>query len=227
MPTSRGRSQALKSLPHQKRFPGILLGIALALLVQAFPAGAEITSHLATSTTPVTCKLDKVERSWGIRPFMINGYQTMVEPRIAFIKRKVNYSEVIEYSWRPMLIKDMPHKERIDRVQFSFNRYYYTGEDKRSFYGAGIGGNIILFNQALKDWGKERSIDVQDGVNGLGRVFFGHKLSEIKFLGETYPIVARVDGIFSPPYEFGGNLGEAGTRLTFTEVRGGLSFSIE
>ncbi|MFZ2959169.1 MAG: hypothetical protein WA705_19970 [Candidatus Ozemobacteraceae bacterium] len=227
MLTPRGGPSTLKNPFPRGLCANILLVILFTLLVQVFPAHAEITSHLATSTATASHKLDKVARSWGVNLFMVNGYQTMIEPRIAFIKRKSGHSEVIEYSWRPMIIKDMPHKERIDHIKFSFNRYYFTGKNKRSFYGAGIGGNIILFNQALKDWGKERSIDLKDGVNGLGRVFIGHKLSEIKFMGDTYPVVVRVDGILSPPYDFGGNLGQAGNRLTFTEVRAALNFSVE
>ncbi|MBF0500883.1 MAG: hypothetical protein HQM09_12165 [Candidatus Riflebacteria bacterium] len=217
-----------------RRVASVIIGVILTFFVMTPPADAQIkarpatgTENLATNTENIQPKLDKVERSWGLRPFRMSGYQTFVEPRIAFIKRKKDFSEVIEYSWRPLLILDMPHKERIDRIQFSFNRYYFTGPEKRSFYGGGLGGNIILFNQSLKSWGKDRALDLKDGVNGLGRVFLGYKWREIRFLGETYPVVLRVDGIFSPSYEFGGNLGRAGDKLNLTEIRGGLSFSIE
>jgi len=172
--------------------------------------------------------LEKVERSFGARWFSMKGYKDFFEPRVAFIKRKSSFSEVIEYCWRPLVIYDMPHKERIDRIQFSFNRYYYSGKEKKLFYGAGAGGNVILFSQKLKDWGKKfADLDLHDGVAGLCRVFLGYKLSEFKLGRTVYPIVFRVDGYFSPPYKFGAVLGHAGEELKLTEINAGISFSIE
>ncbi len=173
-------------------------------------------------------KLDKVDRSFGLRWFQKDGYRDFFEPRVAFIKRKEGYSEVIEYAWRPLEIYDMPHRERIDRVQCCYNRYFFSGPERRLFYGAGVGGNIVLFNQKLKDWGTEHgNIDLKDGVNGLGRVFVGYKVSEFTFGRTTYPVVVRVDGFFSPPYRFGGTLGRAGDELELTEIKADVAFSIE
>ena len=171
--------------------------------------------------------LDKVERDWGLRPFKKNGYRMLAEPRISFIKRKPDYSEVVEYSWQPLIIEKMPHHERIDRIRFSFNRYYFTGRERRIFYGGGLGGNIILFNHELKDWAVANNLSLKDGVNGLGRLFFGYKFSEFTFNKWTYPVVFRVDAIISPAYKFGGNLGEAGDRLELNEITAGLSLGIE
>ena len=190
-------------------------------LPPATPAGKAVSQ---TAKGPV---FDKVDRDWGLRPFMKNGYQTLVAPRISFIKRKDLYSEVVEYSWQPLIIKNMPHHERIDRVQFSFNRYYFLGPDRKIFYGGGLGGNIILFNHDLKEWGTRNNINLKDGVNGLGRLFLGYKFREFTFNRWTYPIVFRVDATFSPAYKFGGNLGEAGDRLELTEIKAGLSLGIE
>ncbi len=172
-------------------------------------------------------KLDKVERSFGAGFFRRSGYQTFLEPRVSFVKRKERYSEVIEYSWRPMLIKDMPHKERIDHLRCSINRYYYAGKDKKIFYGGGIGGNVILFNDKLKEYAQARKLHLRDGVNGLARVFAGYKVTDFQFGKATYPVVLRVDAFFSPPYKFGGEIGQAGNQLRLTEVVGGISFSIE
>lgn len=172
-------------------------------------------------------KLDKVEMDWGFSYFRLNGYRDSLEPRVAFIKRKSRYSEVIEYSWRPMEIYAMPHKERIDRIRCLFNRYYFSGPRKLIFYGFGVGGNIVLFNDRLKDWAKTRGISLRDGVLGTGRLFVGYKLRDFTFLKKTYPVVVRVDGHFSQDYKFGGELGRAGTRLDLSEIRLGLNFSIE
>lgn len=171
--------------------------------------------------------LDKVDRDWGLRPFKKNGYQMLAEPRISFIKRKPEYSEVVEYSWQPLIIEKMPHHERIDRIRFSFNRYYFSGRERRIFYGGGLGGNIILFNHELKDWATANNLSLKDGVNGLGRLFFGYKFSEFTFNKWTYPVVFRVEAIISPAYKFGGNLGEAGDRLELNEITAGLSLGIE
>lgn len=199
-------------------------------LPQPLPPAAPSSSSDVTAKAEQTAKgpvFDKVDRDWGLRPFMKNGYQPMVEPRISFIKRKDMYSEVVEYSWLPLIIKEMPNRERIDRVQFSFNRYYFTGPERKIFYGGGLGGNIILFSHDLKTWGTRNNINLKDGVNGLGRLFFGYKFSEFKFNRWTYPVVFRVDAMFSPAYKFGGLLGEAGDRLELSEIKAGLSLGIE
>ncbi|MBI3037998.1 hypothetical protein HYY75_02950 [bacterium] len=171
--------------------------------------------------------IDKTERSFGLRWFRMNGYHDFVEPRIAFIKRKSGNSEVIEYSWRPMRIVKMPNHERIDRIQCSFNRYFFGGRKKNIFYGFGAGGNVILFNKKLHEWGKQRKIFLSDGVNGLGRLFAGYKLRDISVGKTKYPLVFRVDGLFSPPYRFGGELGRAGDKLKLSEVTANFAFSIE
>jgi hypothetical protein len=126
-----------------------------------------------------------------------------------------------------MQIHDMPHKERIDLVRFSYNRYFFSGPEKKMFFGGGVGGNIILFNDKLKDWASDRGISLKDGLNGLGRLFLGFKIREFPFNKTVYPIVFRVDAMISPPYKFGGELGHAGDRLKLTEITAGISFSIE
>ncbi|MBF0407945.1 MAG: hypothetical protein HQM10_11360 [Candidatus Riflebacteria bacterium] len=191
-------------------------------------ASQSLDSQQAIASQPKkVSERGKVERSLGLGYFRMDGYTDFVEPRLSFIKRKNSYSEVVEYSWRPMFIKDMPNKERIDRVQFTINRYYFTSPAKKFFYGGGLGGNFIFFNKGLKDWGKERSIDLKDGINGLARLFIGWKISEFKFLKTVYPLVFRVDASFSPPYKFGGTLGRAGEEIKLTQIFAGLSFSIE
>ncbi len=202
-----------------------LLALFLSLLGPAI-AGAGLLPPPGEEKKPV--RLEKVERSFGVRWFRKEGYKDFFEPRIAFVKRKEGFSEVIEYAWRPMEIFDMPHRERIDRVQCLYNRYYFAGPDRRLFFGAGVGGNIVLFSQKLKDWAKQNgTIDLKDGVNGLGRVFVGYKVSQIALGKKTYPIVVRVDGFFSPDYKFGGTLGRAGDRLDLTEIKADVGLSIE
>lgn len=187
------------------------------------PASAGETPSGTASGVPV---LEKVAPEFGARWFRKNGYKDFFEPRVAFIKRKTGYSEVIEYSWRPMVPFGMRNDERIDRVQFSFNRYYYNGP--RIFYGGGLGGNVILFTQALKDIAKDRhKLDLKDGVNGLARVFAGYKIRDFKFGKYRFPLVARVDAVFSPDYKFGGELAQSGDKIKLTEVTGGLALSIE
>lgn len=198
--------------------------LPVGALPHPLPPTPEGKGSSQTAKGPV---YDKVDRDWGLRPFMKNGYQPMVAPRISFIKRKEMYSEVVEYSWQPLIIKNMPNRERIDRVQFSFNRYYFTGPNHKIFYGGGLGGNIILFNHDLKDWGTRNNINLKDGVNGLGRLFLGYKFSQFTFNRWTYPVVFRVDATFSPAYKFGGILGEAGDRLELNEIQAGLSLGIE
>lgn len=171
--------------------------------------------------------LDKVKRSFGLGWFRKKGYVDFVEPRVSFVKRADQTSDVIEYSWRPMQIYNMPHKERIDLIRFSLNRYFFLGSDKKIFYGGGLGGNVVLFSNKLKDWANQRKFSVKDGVNGLGRVFCGYKIRDYEFMGELYPIVLRFDAVFSPPYRFGGPLGDAGEKLKLTEVTFGIAFSIE
>ncbi|HNW35805.1 MAG TPA: hypothetical protein PKM25_12780 [Candidatus Ozemobacteraceae bacterium] len=183
----------------------------------------EGSEEKAASGTPV---LEKVLPEFGARWFRKSGYKDCFEPRVAFIKRKNGYSEVIEYSWRPMVPFGMKNDERIDRVQFSFNRYYRNGP--RIFYGGGIGGNVILFTQALKDLAKTQyKLALKDGVNGLGRIFAGYKIRDFSFGKYKFPLVARVDAIFSPAYEFGGELGRSGDKMKLTEITGGLALSIE
>jgi len=182
----------------------------------------------SSPTEPSKLKLEKVERSFGAGYFRMHGYKDFIEPRISFIKRKSDRSsEVIEYAWRPMQLADFPHKERIDRIRFSFNRYFYSGKDLRLFFGTGVGGNVILFNDKLKEYGRTNNLNLRDGVNGLGRVFVGYKVSEVEFNKVKYPVVLRVDSFFSPAYKFGGNLGKAGDKLKLSEVIGGVSFSVE
>ncbi|MBF0545163.1 MAG: hypothetical protein HQM08_12045 [Candidatus Riflebacteria bacterium] len=181
----------------------------------------------AASSPKRITKFGKVEQSWGLRYFHSSGYVDFVEPRISFIKKKAQQSETIEYGWRPMLIQNMPNKERIDRVQFTFNHYFFTSPKKNVFYGAGVGGNFIFFSQSLKNWAHDRNINLKDGINGLGRIFLGCKVGEFKLFKTVYPLVIRVDAAFSPPYKFGGTLGKAGDQIKLTEVYGGLGFSIE
>ena len=203
-----------------RRLP-VLLFLLLLLLLAPGMCGAEEPASSAFV-------LEKVDRQFGFGFFRANGYKDSIEPRVTFIKRKPTYSEAIEYSWRPMQLHDMPHKERIDRIRCTFNRYQFLGKDRRMFYGAGLGGNIILFNKQLKDWGKRyRNIGVQDGVNGLVRLFGGYKVSEFTLGKTVYPIVLRIDAFFSPPYRFGASLHKAGEELTLSEVTAGINFSIE
>ncbi|MBP7633071.1 hypothetical protein KBA41_02795 [Candidatus Ozemobacteraceae bacterium] len=195
----------------------------IVLIWMCVPAGAAEEAGTTASGAPV---LEKVAPEFGARWFTKNGYKDFFEPRIAFIKRKIGYSEVIEYSWRPMVPFGMKNDERIDRVQFSFNRYYYNGP--KIFYGGGVGGNIILFTDALKDLGKARyNLDLKDGVNGLFRAFAGYKIRDFKFGKYKFPLVARVDAIYSPPYEFGGDLAASGNKIKLTEVTAGLALSVE
>ncbi|RCK78666.1 MAG: hypothetical protein OZSIB_1193 [Candidatus Ozemobacter sibiricus] len=208
--------------------PFLRLAVVVLVLSLLGPAraGAGLLPPPGEEKKPV--KLEKVERSFGVRWFRKEGYKDFFEPRVAFIKRKPHFSETIEYAWRPMEIFDMPHRERIDRVQCLYNRYYFAGHERRLFYGAGVGGNIVLFNQKLKDWAKQhRNIDLQDGVNGLGRLFVGYKVSQITLGKKVYPVVVRVDGFFSPDYRFGGTLGRAGDRLELSEIKADVGLSIE
>lgn len=202
--------------------------LGLSLLFSLSPIFA---ADVASTTEDTAKKIvrEKVETSLGMGWFRKNGYVDFVEPRVSFVKRKKDFSEVIEYDWRPMQIFNMPHKERIDVIRCSFNRYYYSGQEKKIFYGFGLGGNILLFNSNLKDWGAERGLSLKDGVNGLGRLFGGYKVAEVQvpFLKTKYPVVVRFDAIFSPTYKFGGYLGAAGDRLKLTEFSVGLGFSIE
>lgn len=211
----------MKSLPFLRLLLPVLFIICGGL------AAADPATPIASSSAPDPNRPEKVERDWGVGYFRLNGYHDFLEPRISFIKRKPDYSEVIEYSWRPMEIVDMPHHERIDRIRCLINRYYFAGRERRFFYGAGLGGNIILFNDDLKDWAKTRGISLQDGVHGAGRLFLGYKLREIRFMKKLYPVVARLDAHISPDYKFGGYLGRAGDRLELSEIKLGLSFSIE
>lgn len=208
----------------------ILLPLAFGLfLVSA--ASAETGKEKETgeeSSVKKPAVIDKVERSFGARFFNMKGYVDFIEPRVAFIKRKPDFSEVIEYSWRPMLIHDMPHKERIDRIQCSFNRYYYIDKQKKVFVGAGVGGNIVLFSEKLKDWARTNAkVNLRDGINGLGRVMAGYKIRDIPFGKWKFPLVVRADAFFSPPYRFGAALGDAGEKLKLTEAKIGLALSVE
>jgi len=194
----------------------------------AAPTDAGLLSASPSSEGKKPAVFEKVKPSFGIKWFRKDGYRDFFEPRVAFIKRKERFSEVIEYSWRPMEIFNMPHRERIDRVQCCYNRYWYNGPEKRIFFGGGFGGNIILFNQKLKDWAKANAkVNLKDGVNGLGRVFAGYKVSEFKFGKTVFPVVIRVDGFFSPPYKFGATIGRAGDQLKLTEVKADVALSIE
>jgi hypothetical protein len=201
-------------------FPVVLLLIftSVALFGQGTEKPAEPKKEL---------KLQKAERSFGAGWFRKSGYKDFIEPRVSFYKRKGDYSEVVEYAWRPMVIHGLSNKERIDVIRFLYNRYYYFGREKRVFGGVGVGGNALMFSRELKDWAMLRKIDLKDGLSGLGRVAFGYKFSQFKFGKKVYPLVVRIDGYFSPPYRFGGNLGAAGDKLKLTEITGGLSFSIE
>lgn len=199
----------------------------LLFLGASLSGSAETASSTATGTASLRDRPEKVERDWGMGYFRLNGFHDFVEPRIAFVKRKSDYSEVIEYSWRPMEVVDMPEHERIDRIRCLINRYYFSGPERRFFYGAGVGGNIVLFNNDLKDWAKARGFALKDGVQGAGRVFVGYKIREVRFMGKLYPVVARVDAHISPDYNFGGNLGRAGNQLELSEIKFGLNFSIE
>jgi len=171
--------------------------------------------------------LDKVETNWGLSPFRKEGFYDFVAPRVSFIKRLGDHAEVIEYVWQPLRIYDMPDHERIDRLQFTYNRYQYAGAARRFFYGAGVGGNVILYNRNLKDWAAARGIALRDGVTGLGRVFAGYVLRQVRFLKYRYPLVFRVEAVITPDVKFGGELGRAGHRLETSEIRAGLSFSVE
>ena len=71
-----------------------------------------------------TYQLEEAERNFGFGFFSQKGYKDFIEPRVSFVKRHGESSEVIEYSWRPMEIYDMPHKERIDIIRCSFNKYF-------------------------------------------------------------------------------------------------------
>ncbi|HEY9069394.1 MAG TPA: hypothetical protein VIV61_04000 [Candidatus Ozemobacteraceae bacterium] len=198
-----------------------LLLLTLLFAVPQASAGEEAAKH--ASGTPV---LEKVSPEFGARWFRKEGYKDFFEPRVSFVKRKTGYSEVIEYSWRPMVPFGLKNDERIDRVQFSFSRYYYSGP--RIFYGAGVGGNIILFTEGLKDLAKARyNLDVKDGVNGLGRVFAGYKLRDFTFGKYKFPLTLRIDAVFSPDYKFGGEMGRAGDKIELTEITGGFAFSVE
>jgi len=197
--------------------------LLLFLLLITPGAFAEGESSKPASGTPV---LEKVSPEFGARWFRKDGYKDFFEPRVSFVKRKSGYSEVIEYSWRPMVPFGMRNDERIDRVQFSFSRYYYSGP--KIFYGAGVGGNIILFTDGLKDLAKTRyNLDVKDGVNGLGRVFAGYKLRDFSFGKYKFPLTLRIDAVFSPDYKFGGEMGRAGDKIELTEITGGFAFSVE
>lgn len=209
----------------RKRF--LVIALFLFLISQSCVEAYSFEDPPPTKPEKKPPKLEKVERSPGLGYFRKNGFKDFFEPRVAFIKRRERHSEVVEYAWRPMVLHDMPAKERIDLVRFSINRYYFSGPEKKIFYGGGLGGNIILFNNALKDWGKLHSLSLKDGVNGLGRVFVGMKFSEFRFGKTTYPVVFRADAFFSPPYRFGGNVGKAGEELMLTEITAGISFSIE
>lgn len=200
---------------------------AYLLLIVLLFSGSAVFCEEPVSSEEVT-KIEEAERSFGLGYFRMKGFRSFVEPSISFIKRKEGYSEVIEYSWRPLWIRHMPDNVRIDRIRFSFNRYYYSGSEKKIFYGAGLGGHLVLFNRALKDWAKvNRGLDLKDGLNALGRVFFGYKLHEITFGKTVYPVVLRFDAFLSPDYKFAGELGRAGEKLRLTEFKLGISFSIE
>lgn len=200
-----------------------VIASVIIIIMTCLPARAAEESGTTASGTPV---LEKVAPEFGARWFRKDGYKDFFEPRVAFIKRKSGYSEVIEYSWRPMVPFGMKNDERIDRVQFSFNRYYYKGP--KIFYGGGVGGNIILFTDGLKDLGKTGyKLDLKDGVNGLFRAFAGYKIRDFTFGKYKFPLVARVDAIYSPPYEFGGDLAGCGDRIKLTEVTAGLALSVE
>lgn len=204
--------------------------ILLIILLFAFvkPLSALESEPGETAHASESLHIEKAERNLGCGWFKTKEFKAFIEPSISFVKRKADYSEVIEYSWRPLLIRDMPKKERIDRIRFSYNRYQYAGSRKQFFYGGGVGGHIILFTRKLKDWAQENvALDLKDGVNGLGRVFCGYKLREISIGKTVYPVVLRVDGFFSPAYEYGGRLGRAGEKLNLTEVKVALAFSIE
>lgn len=182
----------------------------------------------AEETASRSFTLEQAEQNFGVGFFRREGFKSFIEPRVSFVKRKPGKSEVIEYSWRPMVLDDMPHRERIDLIRCSFNFYRFPQNNKKVFYGAGVGGNVVLFNEKLKDWAKtHRNIDLKDGVNGLGRLFLGCKLQDFTFANKVYPVVARVDAFFSPPYRFGASLHRAGEELKLTEVTFGISFSIE
>ncbi|HNV68769.1 MAG TPA: hypothetical protein PKO06_03665 [Candidatus Ozemobacteraceae bacterium] len=209
------------------RHPLLLVLIVLWFVGTFGVLQADENASATTTTNKPDNRPDKVERDWGVGYFRLNGYHDFVEPRISFIKRKPHYSEVIEYSWRPMEVVDMPKHERIDRIRCLINRYYFTGRERRFFYGAGLGGNIVLFNDDLKDWAKSRGLSLEDGVHGAGRVFVGYKIREVRFMKKLYPVVARIDAHISPDYKFGGILGRAGDRLELSEIKFGLNFSIE
>lgn len=205
--------------------------LKVVVLVLFFSSGLPGCADTATGSADANTKRldrpEKVDRDWGVGYFRLNGYRDFLEPRISFIKRKPDYSEVIEYAWRPMVISDMPHNERIDRIRCLINRYYFAGRNRRFFYGAGLGGNIILFNDDLKDWAKARGLTLEDGVHGAGRLFAGYQVREIRFMKKLYPVVIRVDAHISPDYKFGGTLGRAGDRLELSEIKLALNFGIE
>ena len=88
--------------------------------------------------------------------------------------------------------------------------------------------DFSLFTDGLKDLGKTRyNLDLKDGVNGLFRAFVGYKIRDFAFGKYKFPLVARVDAIYSPPYEFGGDLAGCGDRIKLTEVVAGLALSVE
>ncbi len=220
------KNRLIPSIAIVLLFCGLLIVAAPAIVLAGEPANPVAAGDGSGSDKP-PLKLEKAERNFGWGWFSKSGYQSFIEPRVAFVKRMAKYSESVEYSWRPMVLKNMPHKERIDQLRFSFNRYYYSGRDRKVFYGAGLGGNAILFNRELKDWGNANGLSLKDGINGLGRLFAGFKFSEFKFNNKVYPLVLRADAFISPDFKFGGNVGEAGDRIKLTEFQIGIAFSIE
>lgn len=201
--------------------------VVVVLLFCSMAAQAVENASDSKDTSPKKKSLEKIQPAFGCGYFIVKGYKTFLEPRVSFVKKKNDFSEVIEYSWRPMVLKGTPRSERIDRVRLGFNRYYFTGKDKRIFFGGGIGANVILFNDDLKKYGDANKLNLKDTVRGLGRVFVGYKISKVKVFNTEYPIVFRVDAFGSPDYKFGGELARAGDRLKLTEVTAGLGFSIE
>ena len=204
------------------------LSLFIALLSLALLPSWCSASEPAARTASPPFEIEPAERNFGFGFFRQKGYKDFIEPRVSFVKRRGLTSEAIEYSWRPMQIHDMPHKERIDIIRCSFSKYFFTNPSRTAFFGVGLGGNVILFNQKCKDWAKQNAkIDLKDGVNGLGRFFLGYRLSTFTFGKTEYPVVARFDAFICPDYNFGGRLGHAGEKLELSEYKVGVNFSYE
>lgn len=217
-------------LHKNKYYISILVGVFLLsyLFLYNFATQASILPPpTSQSEDKKPKKLPKVTKSFKLDWFKKNGYKDFIEPKVSFIKRKKNKSEVIEYSYRPMLIHDMPNKERIDRIQSSYNFYFFP-RSRKHYYGVGIGANIILFSNKLKEWAlANRNKELKNGVHPFMRFIVGHKITDFKFNNFKYPLYLRLEHTISPAYKFHTELGKAGDKLELTEFRASISIYIE